>query len=47
MMAFAGAMMGNPESVGEGILAAMEAGIKIQELMEELVVSWCLSFKSQ
>jgi hypothetical protein len=40
-MAFAGAMMGNPASVGAGIAAAMEAGIKIAELMEEIVVSFC------
>ena len=32
--------MGNPASIAEGIAAAMEAGIKIAELIEELAVHY-------
>jgi hypothetical protein len=38
LFAFAGAMLGNPMAVGEGIQAALEAGIKIAEIMEDLLV---------
>jgi hypothetical protein len=31
-------MLGNPMAVGEGIQAALEAGIKIAEIMEDLLV---------
>jgi len=37
--AFVGAMLGDPTKVNEGIQAALEAAIKIADIMEELVVS--------
>jgi hypothetical protein len=40
IFAFAGAMLGDFTKVNEGIQAALEAGIKIAEIMEELVVSF-------
>ncbi len=44
MMAFMGVMTGNPASIGEGIQAAVEAGIEIAEIIEELMVQMNILF---
>ena len=44
MGAFAGAMTGNPAAIGEGIQAAIEAGIQIAEIIEELAVWFYIIF---
>jgi hypothetical protein len=51
IFAFAGAMIGDPASINEGIQAAIEAGIKIAELIEELAVYYnlriCFSYHTK
>jgi hypothetical protein len=39
LFAFAGAMAGNAIGVEEGVAAAVEAGIKIAEIMDDLLVT--------
>ncbi len=39
MFAFAGAMTADPDKINEGIKAAIDAGIKIAEIIEHLVVN--------
>ena len=39
IFAFAGAMMFNPGAMLEGVKDALDAGIRIVEIMEELIVS--------
>jgi hypothetical protein len=44
IFAFAGAMLADPMAVNAGIQAALEAGIKIAEIMDDLLVVITLFF---